>query len=336
MQAIVFKALKQPMQLHTLPMPVPRADEVLIEVCRCGICGSDLHMTQEPAFGLAPGSVLGHEYSGRVVECGAQVQGVRVGDHVAVAPLRGCGHCPECQRGRPAWCAGFSLQGGGFAQWATARWHQCVVLPASVGVADSALAEPLAVALHGVMRAQLRPGAKVLVLGAGAIGLAVAFWARRLGAAGVCITDLGDWQRERALQLGASALLVDDGSLYRRIPEQLGGPPDIVFECVGRPGLIAQALEHVRPRGTVVVLGLCTVADSFVPFRAVAKEVNLVTSAFFERDEFRAAVDVLEGPGAAPLALVSSTVSLAQLPQAFDALCQRTHHCKVLVAPHLP
>ncbi|WP_249673929.1 zinc-dependent alcohol dehydrogenase [Pseudomonas abieticivorans] len=333
MQAIVFKAPHQPLQVASLPAPTPGPDEVLIEVCRCGICGSDLHMTHDPTFAIAPDTVLGHEYSGRVVECGAQVNGLRVGDHVAVAPLRGCGQCEHCRRGEPAWCAAFSLQGGGFAELATARAHQCVVLPASIGLADSALAEPLAVALHGVMRARLRPGAKVLVLGAGAIGLAVAYWARRLGAAKVCITDLGDWQRERALQLGASDFLVDDGNLARRIPECLGGPPDIVFECVGRPGLIAAAVEHVRPRGTVVILGLCTVADSFMPFRALSKEVSLVTSAFFNLDEFRAALDVLDGPHATALAMVSDTVSLAAMPQAFEALRQRTHQCKVMVAP---
>lgn len=333
MQAILFKQLNEPLQLGRLPTPEPEADEVLIEVCRCGICGSDLHMTQDPAFNIAPDSVLGHEYSGRVVECGKQVSDLKVGDAVTVAPLRGCGQCASCQRGEPAWCSAFSLQGGGFAQWATAKSHQCRVIPSSVGLADSALAEPLAVALHGVMRARLKPGAKVLILGAGAIGLAVAFWARRLGASTVAITDLGDWQRDRAFHLGASHFLVDDGTLHRRVPEIMGGPPDIAFECVGRPGLIAQAIAHVRPRGTVVVLGLCTVADTFMPFQALSKELNLVTSAFFTMDEFCTAVDVLAGPQAAPLTMVSHTVSLAEMPQAFEALRQHQHQCKVMVAP---
>lgn len=333
MQAILFKGLNQPLQLGTVATPVPAADEVLIEVCRCGICGSDLHMTQDPAFNIAPGSVLGHEYSGRVVECGKQVTGLKVGDAVAVAPLRGCGQCSSCLRGEPAWCAGFSLQGGGFAQWATAKDHQCLLIPSSVGLKDSALAEPLAVALHGVMRAGLKPGAKVLILGAGAIGLAVAFWARRLGAGAVAITDLGDWQRERALHLGATHFLVADEVVHGRVAQSLGGPADIVFECVGRPGLIAQAIDQVRPRGTVVVLGLCTVADSFMPFQALSKEVNLIMSAFFNMDEFCAAVDVLAGPHAAPLTMVSETVTLADMPQAFEALRQRQQQCKVMVAP---
>ncbi|CAO3306407.1 MULTISPECIES: alcohol dehydrogenase catalytic domain-containing protein [unclassified Pseudomonas] len=333
MQAILFNGLNQPLQLGTVAMPVPAADEVLIEVCRCGICGSDLHMTRDPAFNITPGSVLGHEYSGRVVECGKQVNNLKVGDAVAVAPLRGCGQCASCLRGEPAWCPAFSLQGGGFAQWATAKGHQCRVIPSSVGLKDSALAEPLAVALHGVMRAGLKPGAKVLILGAGAIGLAVAYWARRLGAATVAITDLGDWQRERALHLGATHFLVGDGALPACIAQNLGSAADIVFECVGRPGLIAQAIDHVRPRGTVVVLGLCTVADKFMPFQAVSKEVNLIMSAFFNMDEFCAAVDVLDGPDATPLTMVSETVSLAEMPLAFEALRQRQHQCKVMVAP---
>lgn len=335
MQAVVFTALHQPLQLTTLPPPEPRADEVLIEVCRCGICGSDLHMTHDATFGIAPGTVLGHEYSGRVVECGNQVTGLRVGDPVAVAPLRGCGECFTCRRGEPAWCSAFTLQGGGFAQLAIAKAHQCVVLPNSAGLADSALAEPLAVALHGVIRAGLRPGARVLILGAGVIGLAVAFWARRLGASKVCVTDIAGWQRERALELGASHFLLNDDELGTLVHESLGASPDIVFECVGRPGLIAQAVEHVRPRGTVVILGLCTVADSFVPFRALSKEINLVTSAFFNLDEFSAALDILDAPPALPLAMISETVSLSSMPQAFEALRQRTHQCKVMVAPQL-
>lgn len=239
------------------------------------------------------------------------------------------------QAWRASLVLGFTLQGGGFAQLAIAKAHQCVVLPNSAGLADSALAEPLAVALHGVIRAGLRPGARVLILGAGVIGLAVAFWARRLGASKVCVTDIAGWQRERALELGASHFLLNDDELGTLVHESLGAAPDIVFECVGRPGLIAQAVEHVRPRGTVVILGLCTVADSFVPFRALSKEINLVTSAFFNLDEFSAALDILDAPPALPLAMISETVSLSSMPQAFEALRQRTHQCKVMVAPQL-
>jgi (R,R)-butanediol dehydrogenase/meso-butanediol dehydrogenase/diacetyl reductase len=102
---------------------------------------------------------------------------------------------------------------------------------------------------------------------------------------------------------------------------------------VGRPGAIAQALAHVRPRGTIVMLGLCTAPDSFVPFQAVSKEVRIVTSAFFTMGEYHAALDALDGGQAPPHAMITETVSLSAMPAAFEALRKRTTQCKVMVRP---
>jgi (R,R)-butanediol dehydrogenase / meso-butanediol dehydrogenase / diacetyl reductase len=333
MKAAIFQALHTPLALHELPDPQPRARQVLINVCRCGICGSDLHMTEDPVFGATAGDVLGHEYAGEVLELGPDVRHLRVGDRVTVAPLLGCGDCDTCLRGEPAWCTQMTLQGGGYAQYAAVAERQCRRLPSHISLADGALAEPLAVALHGVMQSGTKPGDKVLVLGAGAIGLAVAFWARRLGASQVAMTDLHTFQQDRALDLGATAFFGRRERLVDDVNAAMQGPPDIVFECVGKPGLIAQAVEHARPRGTIVVLGLCTVADSFVPFRAVSKELKIINSVFFTMQEFGAAIDALEGSRYAPQALVSETISLAQLPLAFEALRQRSTQCKVLIDP---
>jgi (R,R)-butanediol dehydrogenase/meso-butanediol dehydrogenase/diacetyl reductase len=335
MKAAIFQALHQPLSVVELPDPQPERHQVLISVCRCGICGSDLHMTEDPVFGAARGDVLGHEYTGEVLELGAGVSDLRVGDKVSVAPLFGCGECDSCRKGDPAWCTQMALQGGGYAQFAAVAERQCRRLPAHVSLADGALAEPLAVALHGLMQSGMKPGDKVLVLGAGAIGLAIAFWARRLGASQVAVTDLHTFQEARAHELGATAFFGKRERLVDDVNAALQGPPDIVFECVGRPGLIAQAVEHVRPRGTIVLLGLCTSADSFVPFRALSKEVRIVTSVFFTMPEFCAAIDALEGGRYAPQALVTETVSLEGLPVAFEALRQRSTQCKVLIDPFL-
>jgi threonine dehydrogenase-like Zn-dependent dehydrogenase len=333
MKAAIFQALLTPLALAELPDPQPRSRQVLVSVCRCGICGSDLHMTEDPVFGAVAGDVLGHEFAGEVLELGPDVRHLCVGDRVTVAPLLGCGDCETCLRGEPAWCTQMALQGGGYAQYAAVAERQCRRLPAHISLADGALAEPLAVALHGIMQSGMKPGDKVLVLGAGAIGLAVAFWARRLGAAQVAMTDLHTFQEARALDLGATAFFGRREHLIDDVNAALQGPPDIVFECVGKPGLIAQAVEHVRPRGTIVVLGLCTVADSFIPFRAVSKELRIVNSVFFTMQEFGAAIDALESSRYAPQALVSETVSLAELPVAFEALRKRSTQCKVLIDP---
>lgn len=336
MQAAIFDALNQPLRLVELDDPEPDRYQVLLKICRCGICGSDLHITQDPVFGARAGDVLGHEFSGEVLEVGAEVTHLKVGDHVTAAPLFGCGDCDSCHRGEPAWCTQMRLTGGGYAQYATLAARQCRKLPCGISAADGALAEPLAVALHGVLQARMEPGDRVLVVGAGAIGLAVAYWARRLGAGSVVVTDLHRHQEQRALALGATAFLTTEDDLARQVRDRLGGEPDVVFECVGKPGLIDHCIGLVRPRGTVLVLGLCTARDHFDAFRAISKEVRITMSVFFSMREFEVAIDALDKGRHAPQALISETIALADLPTAFEALRQRTSQCKVLVDPFRP
>jgi (R,R)-butanediol dehydrogenase/meso-butanediol dehydrogenase/diacetyl reductase len=334
MKAAVFHALKTPLAIEEIPEPTPAADELVIRVGRCGICGSDLHMTEEPAFGVQPGAVLGHEFAGEIVARGPEAHGFAIGDCVAVSPLRGCGKCESCLKGEPAWCAKMMLQGGGYAEFTTATARQCLKLPRTTSVEDGALVEPLAVALHGVMLSGLTPGARVLVLGAGPIGLGAAFWAKRRGAAKVAVADVATLQEDLAYRVGATDFIDVKEDAIARVNAALGGPPDIVFECVGKPGILAQALEYVRSRGTIVMLGLCTAPDSFVPFRAVSKEVRFVTSAFFNSREYQAALDALDGGHAPPKAMITDTVALSAMPAAFEALRRRTIQCKVMVKPH--
>ena len=333
MKAVVTQGLHQPLRVASLPDPEPGPGEVVLKVARCGICGSDLHMTEDAAYGIKAGEVLGHEFAGEVVALGAGVTGIASGDRVAAIPLMGCGRCPSCLAGEPAWCAEFALQGGGYAEYVRTRASQCVRLPRSASLADGAIIEPLAVALHGVMLSAVKPHDKVLVLGAGPIGLGVAFWARRLGAACVVVQDVVPHQRERALAMGATDFIVDREDPVGAAERALGGKADIVYECVGVPGLIAQAARQVRVKGTVLILGLCTRPDSFVPFEVLSKELRLQTSAFFKRQEYEAALDALEAGAVQPRLLVSDTIALEQVPASFEALKSRTHHCKVLIAP---
>ena len=333
MKAAVFLGLNRPLAVQEVPEPQPAADEVVIRVGRCGICGSDLHMTHEPAFGILPGTVLGHEFAGEIVDLGRSAQGFKIGDRVAVAPLRGCGRCTYCLSGEPAWCERMALQGGGYAELAVAADRQCLKLPSSTSVEDGALIEPLAVALHAVALSGLTAGMRVLVMGAGPIGLGVAYWARRLGATQVAVSDLTTLQADLACQVGATAFVKAEGEAVAAVSAALKGPPDIVFECVGKPGILAQALAQVRPRGCIIMLGLCTSLDGFVPFQAVSKEVRFVASAFFNMREYEAALDVLDGGHSVAKAMVTDTVSLAAMPAAFEALRQRTSQCKVMVRP---
>lgn len=333
MRAVTFQGLHQKLANETLPDPTPGAGDVVVKVGRCGICGSDLHMTEDPAYGCKHGDVLGHEFAGEVVGMGKDVTGLKTGDLVSVIPLKSCGNCEHCRKGQVQWCTGFGLQGGGYAEYAVTKPNQCVKLGADVSLADGAIIEPMAVALHGVNLSGMKTGDRVLVLGAGPIGLAVAFWARRLGAARVAVQDISTFQETRALDMGADHFVVDPADPVGSAERALGGKADIVFECVGLPGLIAQAVDQVKPQGTILLLGLCTKPDTFNSFAMLSKEVKLVTSAFFTVPEYEMSLAALDRGAMEPRLLVTETISLDATPEVFESLKQRSGQCKVLIAP---
>jgi (R,R)-butanediol dehydrogenase/meso-butanediol dehydrogenase/diacetyl reductase len=222
-----------------------------------------------------------------------------------------------------------ALEGGGYAELALTHERQCVRLPQSVTMADGALVEPVAVALHAVNVSGLTAGQRVLVVGAGPIGLAVVWWARRRGAREVAVCDLAAERRERALALAATG--IEEG-LGAAAP--VSARYDIVFDCAGAKGVLAGAVDSIRPRGTVVLAGLCTSPDSFVPFAAVRKEARILTSVFFSAQEFEDALDATCGEPRLAAALVTSSVSLWDLPAKFERLRRGDcSECKVLIEP---
>jgi (R,R)-butanediol dehydrogenase/meso-butanediol dehydrogenase/diacetyl reductase len=261
------------------------------------------------------------------------VDRVKLGDRVAVFPVHGCGKCATCLAGIPAWCTQMRVDGGGYGQYSLAEQHQLVPLPRTLSLEDGALIEPMAVSLHGVRLAQPDAGARVLIIGAGPIGLAAAYWSRHLGASRIAVTAGSMRRAELALTMGATVFIDPADSSPEAVNAALGGPPDIVYECVGKVGLIQRCVEYCRPRGTIVVLGLCTHPDTFMPFQLVSKEQRMQASAFYEVRDFELAAEVMEKDAATPRAMVTDIVGLDAMPAAFEALRQRSTQCKVLVNP---
>lgn len=333
MKAALFDTVGRPLRIDEVADPEPAADEVLLRVSACGICGSDLHMTEDPAvFGVGQGTVLGHEFAGEVVETGADVANLRPGDRVAVAPMRGCGKCARCLAGQPAWCSEMVLIGGGYAELAAVAARQCRKLPDDVSLSDGALAEPTSIGLHAVMRSQLRPGERVLVLGAGPIGLLVAFWARRFGASHVIVADINEHQKERAISVGATGFALSGPKLAEQYADLASGAPDIVYECVGKKGIIDFAIEQVAVHGRVIGIGLCVGGDQWDPFAAIHKEASIVMSAFFDMHEFALSLHALASQGPyRPQSLITERIDLSKVPDSFEALRKRTSQCKVLI-----
>jgi (R,R)-butanediol dehydrogenase / meso-butanediol dehydrogenase / diacetyl reductase len=333
MKAAVFKKLKTPLIVEEVADPKPGANEVVVEVCRCGICGSDLHITEDPIFGVPGGTILGHEYSGKVIEIGRDVGNAKVGDHVAVFPVHGCGKCATCLAGVPAWCKQMRVDGGGYGQYSVAESHQLIKLPKTLSLEDGALVEPMAVSLHGVALAKPQAGARVLIVGAGPIGLAAAYWSKYMGASRIAVTAGSNRRAGLALQMGATHFIDPANATPEAVSAALGGMPDIVYEAVGKVGLVQRCIEYVKPRGTVVVLGLCTPPDTFMPFHLVMKEVTMQASAFYEVREFELAADVMSRDADTPRAMVTDEVGLGAMPAIFEALRERSTQCKVLVNP---
>src|SRR3954447_16173837 len=214
MQAAIFKGVGQPLVIETRPDPVPESDEVVLRVGRCGVCGTDLAMTDGSGQVYESDSVIGHEFAGEVVATGTRVTGLKVGDRITALPYAGCGHCATCLAGRPNFCAQFRGVAGGFGQYLATPERVTVKLPSTLTLADGALIEPLAVSLHGVALAQMTPGARVLVIGAGPIGLGAVYWARRLGAGPIAITARRRRAESLAAQMGADVFVMPESAQH--------------------------------------------------------------------------------------------------------------------------
>lgn len=321
--------------MERLPEPEPGPGQLLIRVARCGICGSDLHMTDGHGYTVPHGHVLGHEFAGEVVDIGKDVEGFRKGDRLAAMPISGCGHCRYCLAGQPAWCESLEFLSGGYAEYALVSASTATKLPSTLSDADGALVEPLAVSLHGLAMARIEPGSSVLVQGAGPIGLAALFWARRLGAGRVDVIEGAEARARIAQQMGADSVsppaLLDPERLQKNFHDDR--LYDIVIECVGRPSLLMQALSFLRPGGTVISLGYCFEPDGVVPAAAGNREARMIFPQLYTVNEFRYALNVLDAGATEPRHMVTQTVSLDSLPGVFDSLRSNPRECKVLIDP---
>lgn len=333
MKAAVFRAPGEPLSTEELPIPVPQAGQVLIEVHRCGICSSDLAMTEKGGpVSFATGCVPGHEYAGKVVACGHGVTSLKCGDRVSAFPVTGCGACVTCRAGDPYGCASCAYLMGGFGEYALATADLCAKLPATLSLDDGALVEPLACGAQSIRMGGVGPGSRVLVLGAGPIGLAAIWWAARAGCRQIVCTAPSLRRADRALAMGASAFIQMGESFSEGLAEALGGQaPEVVIEGAGKPGAIATALDCVANRGIVVSSGMCLVPDTFRPGFAMMKQVRLQFSMAYLPQDFRDSIAAMDAGHVEPRAMVSRTIGLESLPQTLEALRQPGEDCKVLV-----
>jgi len=340
MKAAVFRAPGQPLAIETVDDPTPAAGEAIIRVHHCGVCGTDLHTTESHNAPGVDGVVLGHEFVGEIVALGADAPGGwQAGDRLASLPFIGCGRCLACLKGMPWQCASRQIIGsaevpGGFAEYARVHLNEAVRLPDAVNWERGALVEPLAVALHAVRQVGRGiSGRDVLVMGAGPIGLASALWCSFFGARHVIVSEIDAGRANMALQFGATGLIDAKGDVAEQFRALTDSAPDLIIECVGVPGMIAQAIELAPFGGEILVVGFCMKPDSFMPAMAMVKEVGMKFVIAYDKSDFQFVVDMMAAGRIDADKMITDIVTFEAFPAAFESLRRPGSQCKILLSP---
>lgn len=331
MKAAVYPGAGAALTIETLPDPTPGPGELVIAVHRCGICGTDLHMTQGKAFQFPAGCVPGHEYAGEVVAIGAGVEGWAIGDRMTALPSTGCGTCAACAHGNLVLCRDAPGVMGGFSEYLKVPAKVALKLPSSLSMEDGALIEPLAVGRYGMRQVRIDAQSRVLVLGGGTVALAAIWWSRAFGAGRIAALSRSERRADLALAMGADRFITAGDGDGERIREALGGAPTIVVECVGTPGMLTQATALCGTLGHVISLGFCTEPDAVIPAMAATKGVTMHFPVGYALSDFEAVARAYDCGHADPAQMVSSLCTLDELPAMFTHLRGANAETKVQV-----
>jgi threonine dehydrogenase-like Zn-dependent dehydrogenase len=321
--------------------PVPGPQQVLARVRACGVCGSDLHALDHARARRLDGVIMGHEFVAEIVEVGPGAERWAPGTRVVSTPSM-----PPAEVAATAAAAGpcnyFLVPGtqtigyslsypGGFGEYLVLSAPLLVPVPPGLSDRLAATTEPCAVGLHAVRAARLRPGEHALVMGAGPIGLMTLLWLKREGVRHVTVTEMSAPRRAIAEQLGADLVLDPrETPVAERLVAAAGGLPPLVFECVGVPGTLQQAIDLAAVEGRVIVVGVCATPDQVVPATAIGKHLALQFVLAYTAAEIAEAAAAIADGSIDPSPLISRVVTLEELPAAFEAL-RDPAHCKVLV-----
>jgi len=330
-------------ELLVVPDPVIGDEDVLVQVVSAGICGTDIGIYSDAGTYLPP-VVLGHEYSGRIVRLGAGVQGLSVGDRVTSAATIPCGECHLCKTGSPNRCVGpnkrvlGSLRAdGAFAEYVAVPASLVHRIPDALSFDEAALVEPAACVVHAVVeRVGVGLGETVVVLGPGPIGLLAVQVARAQGAGRTIVAGLSA-DKERlavAKRLGADvAVNIEDEDLSVLVRELTGGlGADLVLEASGSTRARAQALELVRRRGRVGLIGLAGGLGELDVDKIVEGELDVQGSWGTVWSSWRGALAMMCAGRLQVLPLISRRLTLEEWKRGFDLMIEKKA-IKVLLTP---
>lgn len=338
MRAVIVQQPGQFQVVEDRPIPTAGDGQVVIRVDYAAICGSDRIYWETD---LMLGRSLGHEFAGTIHDPGTS--DFQVGERVAAMELNPCGKCPACRAGRPNICPslmsdspGISVDGGQ-AEYVAVRQDMVRRVPQGVSQKLAAIAEPVSVAYHGVRRADIRGGERVLVIGAGPIGVFAAACAKAAGAAYVAVADQNDKRLELAQRQPFIDQVLDVRSADYRAQLKAAEPEKfaLILECTGTQGGVGSALGSIRNGGRLVTLGIHDNVQEIDTLKLLLKEIELVPSAFFTPEEF---TQVLEWMASGKLDLegcITDIRGFSQAQASFEEVFARGNYTqlKILLDP---
>lgn len=333
MRASYFVGQEQ-FELREKPMPSAGQGQVVIQYAFCGVCGTDVHIFHgEPGSAdVTPPVVLGHEYSGVVVECGEGVASLKKGDHVTVDPNIYCGKCEHCRNGKKQLCEHMEAIGvtmdGGFEEFSVVPEGQAFLLSPEFPLEFGAMAEPVACCLHGIDLAGIKPGNTVCVVGGGAIGLIMVQLAVLSGAAKVILSEPDAARRAVAQKLGAQLAI---NPLNGEEAAQAENAADVVIECVGNLPAVESAFRFAKKGATIVLFSVPKPDAKFqLPLFDVYKKELTIKGSFVNPDTHQRAVALLNSGKLDFTEIITHRFGLGQLADAI-AMQMSSASIKVIV-----
>ncbi len=319
-----------------------KSHEVGIKNMAAGICGTDIHIYngEKGSAEVHPPIVLGHEYSGIVVEVGAEVTTLNVGDHVTIDPNIYCGICPYCRSGKKHLCGNLQAVGvtqdGGFAEYSIVPEAQALRVDESVAFEDAALLEPLACCIHGMDIASVKHGDTVLIIGAGAIGLIMLQLARLGGASCVIVSEPSEKRRRSAMELGADYVLnpiVESPADILNERTERGGA-DVVIECAGASKAAEQAFQAAAKGASILLFSVPSPDASFsLPLYDVFGKELRIFGSFINPDTHLRAIELLNTGRIKLKELISHRYPLERIDEALK-MASSPESVKVVVLPN--
>jgi L-iditol 2-dehydrogenase len=286
-------------EFREIPRPIIKPDEVLIQVKRIGVCGSDIHVYH----GLHPYTsypvVQGHEVSGLVAELGKEVRGFALGDKVVFMPQVTCGECYPCRHGLYHICDHLKVMGfqtnGAAQEYFPVSAEMVLRLPESISIDQAAMIEPVSVAVHALARYGSVDGLNVLVLGAGTIGNLVAQVANAIGAKNVLITDIIEYKLQKARECGIEHVInPQQEDLSDAILNTFGlDKADLILECVGVQDTISQAVANARKGSTIIIVGVFGKMPVVDLGLVQDRELNLIGTLMYQKADYEHAIELV-------------------------------------------